>query len=89
VDFNHRIARLHNYEIWRQPRNIDFAAIARARNVKTPQAELAKRSEFNKKEQELAIKIRSIAAKITYETLPCKAICTQIVTNWLLTPGLR
>ena len=63
--FNHRIARLHNYEIWRQPRNIDFGEIAGARNVETPQAELAKRSEFNKKEQVLAIEIRSIIAKIT------------------------
>jgi hypothetical protein len=32
--------------------------------VKRPQAELAKRSEFNKKEQELAIEIRSIISEI-------------------------
>jgi hypothetical protein len=65
VDFNHCIAQASQFRNLATAPQYRFCRNRRARNVETPQAELAKRSEFNKKEQVLAIEIRSIIARIT------------------------
>jgi hypothetical protein len=63
-DLAQRIARLQNYEAWRQPRNIDFAAIVGPELWKRHRQNWRSVLDLLRKSQELATEIRTIVAKM-------------------------
>lgn len=64
-DLTERVARLHNYEAWRQPRRIDFAAMVGPDMWQRHRKNWQEVLELLKKSQELANEIREIVAKVT------------------------
>lgn len=62
-DINKRIARLQNYEAWRQPRKIDFATIVGPEMWQRHRQNWRSVLDLLKKSQELANEIRDIIVK--------------------------
>ena len=62
-DLKERVIRLQNYETWRQPRKIDFAAIAGPEMWQRHRQNWRSVLDLLKKSQELAEEIRLIVAK--------------------------
>jgi len=64
-DLNDRIARLEEYERWRQPRRIDFAAVAGPELWRRHRQNWREVLALLRKSQELATEIREIVTKAT------------------------
>ncbi len=63
LDLRERVARLQDYEVWRQPHKIDFAVVVGPEMWQRHRQNWRSVLELLKKSQELAREIRSIVEK--------------------------